>query len=148
MPRSLGDLLKSTPLSGNALVITICTVFSLIYIYIVYKKTLVVSSVALAEWCLWKVFRLVQKVLKLYLVHRLFLHPDFYTILIYMCFIYLYVFLLHYIFNLSMFQVKNFYSLFYSFTEYVVYSLYSFLSFLGIVRCCYRSWSSGLWWNS
>ena len=127
---------------------------SLLYVLIyIIQRTLVDSSVALSWWCLKKVFRPAQNVLKLYLVHMLFLELEYltFTWYFYTCVlhIYSYVFLPHVVFDLSMLQAKIFYSLFYSFTEYVVYSLPHFLSFQVRYYCyCYRSWSSRLWWKS
>ena len=47
---------------------------------------------------------------------------------IYIYYTYMYVFLHHYVFDLSVLQTRNFYSLFCLLTKYVVYSLLSFLS--------------------
>ena len=54
------------------------------------------------------------------------LHDDLYTLVL---LIYGYVFQFDDVFDLSMLQVKNFYGLFCSFTEYIVYSLLNFPSF-------------------
>ena len=120
-------------------------IFLTIRIYII-QRTLVVSRVALTRWCLGKVFRPARKILKLYLVYRLIsvlwlLHDAF--ILILVCF------LTSYVFDLSILQIRNFYSLVCSFIEYVVYSLSHFPHFyVRYCRCCYRSCSFKLWWKS
>ena len=104
-------------------------------IYII-QGILVVFSVVLVRWCLEKIFRPSRKVLKLYLVHRLFSIPWFCLMLLHICYIYILVlFILFYVFDLSMLQARNFHSLFYSFTEYVVYSLSSFSSFFQVRFC-------------
>ena len=52
---------------------------------------------------------------------------------LYTCVLYKLVHFLHFVFDDSMLQARNFYSLFYLFTEYVVYSLPLFPSFSGQV---------------
>ena len=103
-------------------------VFFNILIYIIYKRTLVVSSIALAEWRLGKVLRPAWKVLILYLVHRLFFVPGFHTIFMYIFFTHMHVFLHYYVYDLLMLLARNFYSLFCLLTEYVVYLFHFFLS--------------------